>query len=257
MGISKQEAIKALQGRDQVFVAYSQATKLPYIICDEETYNDQVWVFATEEEIKEYGKKVLDDKILLMGMRYEKKDLPRFYGILYAIGANSVVWNDGKEKCEVELGEIARQADFSKLEPDKRPLFNPTLQLSGIYFMQELRRPVKKEERRNMRELEEELLVNLAKSQFLLGMDVDKDDPKKVNIPYLKNKDGKILQPVFTDVMEFEKFTKGKKLRMAKVTFDKLQGLLMEQASAFVINPMGFNLVLDKQQLERISGLQR
>ena len=60
MGISEQDAIKELQTRDAVFVAYSQATKLPYVICDEESFNDQVWVFATEEEIKAFGKKKLE-----------------------------------------------------------------------------------------------------------------------------------------------------------------------------------------------------
>ena len=74
--------------QDEIFVAYSQATKLPYVICDQESFNDQVWVFATEEEIKAFGKKKLEDKILLMGMKYEKKDYPRFYGTLYAIGVN-------------------------------------------------------------------------------------------------------------------------------------------------------------------------
>ncbi|MFR3945791.1 MAG: hypothetical protein ACLTZM_00700 [Ruminococcus sp.] len=34
MGITEQEAIKELQTRDEIFVAYSQATKLPYVICD-------------------------------------------------------------------------------------------------------------------------------------------------------------------------------------------------------------------------------
>ena len=139
MGITEQEAIKELQTRDEIFVAYSQATKLPYVICDQESFNDQVWVFATEEEIKAFGKKKLEDKILLMGMKYEKKDYPRFYGTLYAIGVNSVVWVDGENQIEVELTRIARQADFSQLEPKKQPLFNSTLQLSGIYFMQEPR----------------------------------------------------------------------------------------------------------------------
>ena len=50
MGISEQDAIKELQTRDAVFVAYSQATKLPYVICDEESFNDQVWVFATKKK---------------------------------------------------------------------------------------------------------------------------------------------------------------------------------------------------------------
>ena len=257
MGISEQDAIKELQTRDAVFVAYSQATKLPYVICDEESFNDQVWVFATEEEIKAFGKKKLEEKVLLMGMKYEKKDYPRFYGTLYAIGVNSVVWVDGENQIEVELTKIARQADFSQLEPKKQPLFNSTLQLSGIYFMQELRRPLKKEERTaNMREMEEELIVNLKKSEFLVAMATDPEDPKKVNIPYLKNKKEEILQPVFTDVMELEKFTRGQKLRIAKVPLAKLPELMIERATAYVINPLGFNLVLNKEQLNKIIGIK-
>ena len=257
MGISEQDAIKELQTRETIFVAYSQATKLPYVICDEESFNDQVWVFATEEEIKAFGQKKLQDKILLMGMKYENKDFPRFYGTLYAIGVNSVVWVDGENQIEVDLAKIARQADSSKLEPSKQPLFNSTLQLSGIYFMQELRRPIKKEERTvNLREMEEELIVNLKKSEFLVAMATDPEDPNKVNIPYLKNKDGDILQPAFTDVMEFDKFARGKKLRAAKVPFAKLPGLIIKQAKGFVINPMGFNLILDRVQLGKILGIQ-
>lgn len=262
MGMSVEEAVKELQTRERFFVAYAQATKLPYVTCDEESFNDQAWIFGTEEEIKEFGKKKLEDKVLLMGMRYDKKDFPRFYGTLYAIGVNSVVWNDGENHVEVELEKIARQADFSKLEPEKRPLLNPTLQLSGIYFMQELRRPVKKEERQNVeeekrqkvRELEEELIVNVRRAEYLLALDVNPEDPKKVNIPYLKDKEGKILQPVFTDVMEFEKFARGKKLRLMKVPFRKLPELMMQQAENCVINPMGFNLILSREQLTKIIG---
>ena len=249
---NKADAVKQLQNRDVVFVAYSQATKLPYVTCDEESFNDQAWVFSTEEGIKEFGKKKLEDKILLMGMKYEKKDFPRFYGTLYAIGVNTVIWADGEDRTEVDLTDIAKQADLSKLEPAKRPLFNSTLQLSGIYFMQELRRPVKKEERKNMRELEEELIANLLKSDFLIAMDKDPEDPHKVNIPFLKNKEGDVLQPAFSDIMEFEKFAKGKKLRVARVPFAKLPDVLIPQAKAMVVNPMGINLILDKEQLNKI-----
>ena len=251
---NKADAVKQLQNRDVVFVAYSQATKLPYVTCDEESFNDQAWVFSTEEGIKEFGKKKLEDKILLMGMKYEKKDFPRFYGTLYAIGVNTVIWADGEDRTEVDLTDIAKQADLSKLEPAKRPLFNSTLQLSGIYFMQELRRPVEKEQNGNLRELEEELLVNMRKSQYLVAMEVNEEDPKQIRIPYLKNKNEEILQPVFTDVMELEKFTKGRKLRIAKVPLNKLPELMIQQAKAYVVNPMGFNLVLTKEQLEKIIG---
>ena len=56
-----------------------------------------MWFFAEEETLKEYGKNKLEDKILLMGMRYEKKDFPRMYGLLFSIGVNSVIWNNGAD----------------------------------------------------------------------------------------------------------------------------------------------------------------
>ena len=256
MGISKEEAIKELQTREEVFVAYSQATKLPFVKCDEETFNDQAWIFATEEGIKEFGRKMVENKILLMGMKFTKKDYPRLYGTFYAIGVNTVVWADGEEKTEVDLPQIAKQTDMSKIEPAKRPLLNPTLELSGIYFMQELHRPVEKDQHGNIRELEEELIVNLRKSEYLIAMNVDQEDPKKINIPYLKNKKGEILQPVFTDVMELEKFTKGQKLRIAKVPFANLPELMIDKAMAYAVNPLGFNLILNREQIGKIAGLK-
>ena len=48
MGMSVVDAVKEIQARENVYVAYSQATKLPYVTCAEETYNDQVWFFAEE-----------------------------------------------------------------------------------------------------------------------------------------------------------------------------------------------------------------
>ena len=254
MAISVEEAVKELQARETVFVAYAQTTRLPYVTCGEETYNDQVWFFADEESVKEFGKKKLEEKVLLMGMKYEKKDFPRMYGLMFAIGANSVIWNNGTEEIEIDLERIVRKPDLSQVEPAKRPLINSTLQLSGIYFMQELRRPVVKEEHKNLRELEEELIVNLKKSQFLVAMEVDKENPKKINVPYLKNKEGPILQPVFSDVMEYEKFARGKKFRLAKIPFAKLPEILNTQAEAMVFNPLGFNLILNKEQFKKILG---
>ena len=254
MGTSVEETIKEIQGRENIFVAYSQTTKLPYVTCGEESFNDQAWFFTEEEAIKEFGKKKIEEKVLLMGMRYEKKDFPKMYGLLFSIGVNTIMWNDGGEQMEIDLERIVRKPDLSKVEPQKRPLINPTLQLSGIYFMQELRRPVPQEEHKNLRALEEEVIVNLRKSDFLVAMQRKGDEPDKINIPYLNNKEGKILQPVFSDVMEFEKFAKGKKLRIAKVPFNKLPNILIEQAESLVINPMGFNLVLNRDQLKKIIG---
>ena len=95
-------------------------------------------------------------------------------------------------------------------------MLNPSLQLSGIYFMQELRRPVEKEEHKNLRALEEELIANLKKSQFLVAMERNEEEPKKINIPYLKNKEGQILQPVFSDVWNLKNLQKVKNFAWQK-----------------------------------------
>jgi hypothetical protein len=61
-------------------------------------------------------------------------------------------------------------------------------------------------------ELQEEMLVNIMRGEYLMAVDVDKEDPNKVSIPFVKTKDEKILHPIFSDVHELEKFTKGKKI---------------------------------------------
>lgn len=99
-----------------------------------------------------------------------------------------MIWIDGEEKIEIEIGKIANQRDMSKIEPSKRPLLNPSLELSGIYFMQELRRPVKQEEHKNIRELEEELIANLRKAEFLIAINAEQEEDGKLHIPYLKIK---------------------------------------------------------------------
>ena len=73
MGISVEDAVKELQARETVFVAYSQVTKLPYVTCGEESYNDQVWLFAEEETLKEFGKKKLEDKSVSVNKARKKE----------------------------------------------------------------------------------------------------------------------------------------------------------------------------------------
>ena len=181
----------------------------------------------------------------------------RFYGNLYGIGVNAVLYKEGEEELKIELKEIAVEADFSKIPEQKRPLLNASLQLSGIYFMQALRRQVPLEEKGDLRSLEEELVANIIRSKFLLAVDVKQEgEEKKINVPFVKNKNGDMYQPCFSDIMEFQKFAAGRKLGSVKVEFQKLPEMLPESAKGFVLNPSGINLMLDKEQLQRMKKLQ-
>ena len=48
MGISVEEAIHELRNRRKYLLHIHRQPRLPYVTCDEETFNDQARIFATE-----------------------------------------------------------------------------------------------------------------------------------------------------------------------------------------------------------------
>ena len=57
MTVDNRFLIKKFEHFEHIFVLFSQTTRLPFIECDEETFDDQVYVFTDEERIKEAGQK--------------------------------------------------------------------------------------------------------------------------------------------------------------------------------------------------------
>ncbi len=255
--MNKKDVIKKLQTGERFFVPFSASTRMPYVICDPEDFDDQILVFAQEEEQKEFIKAQMEEQNLLQAVRVEKSAYTRFYGNLYGIGVNAIVYKEGSEELKVELKEIAVEADFSKVPEEKKPLLNPSLQLSGIYFMQALRRKLPQEEKGDLNALEEELVANIIRAKFLLPMSVKEEEgEKKLNVPFVKNKEGEMYQPCFSDIMEFQKFAAGRKIGSIKVEFARLPGLLSKQAKGYVLNPAGINLILGKEQLQRMAKIK-
>ncbi len=101
------------------------------------------------------------------------------------------------------------------------------------------------------------MAANLVKARYIVSMRVnEKDDEEveggkksEVQVPFVKNNNGEIFQPVFTDVGEFNKFNREKNLKGVVMNFDKLQSILMEQSKGIVVNPLGFNLIILKEQI--------
>lgn len=255
--MNKEEAVKQLKQAENYFVAYSKTTNMPYLTCSQETYNDQVWIFSTEEELKEFGKQKAQEQIVLYGMNVPKDQFPRFYATLYAMGINTIVYQSGQESAEIEFTDLV-VFDFNRLPQEKRPLINQEMQLSGIYMMQELRRPVKMEEKTNLRELEEEVIANLKKADYLIAVEpVEEDGKKRLNIPYVQNKKGEKFQPIFTDTMELDKFARGKKFNLIRVKFQDLPRYLIAESQGYAVNPLGFNLPLSKEQMSKLVPVQK
>ena len=113
------------------------------------------------------------------------------------------------------------------------------MHLTAIYLMQELRHQTGGEVTDQIKELQEELLAHYQKGTFLISVQEDGQ------IPVLKQKDGSMYQPIFTDMIEFTRFAQGKKMKTAAIPADKIPEILIPDAKGVAINPFGVNVRLD------------
>lgn len=258
MAVDKSFFVKSIQRKPDFIVAYCGYTNMPFVLCDPDTFNDQVWIFDTEELLQEFAKAYTERKILLRGIKYLNKDFLGFFSLLFAIGVNELVFVNQAGKQLIEMEELVKKPDYSKLPPEKQPIFNPELQLTGLYFMQEMSRPVPIEEKSGLQEMEEELAANLSKGRYILPVELlpgpDSDANKLKNrqyrIPILKNKNGDVLQPLFTDMPELAKFNKGNQFKALVVPFGHLPRLLVKDSRGFVLNPAGFHIAMPRELIE-------
>ncbi len=124
--------------------------------------------------------------------------------------------------------------------PDGRSIVeNPALHLTAIYFMQEMRRQTSPEPTEELKELQEEMLAHYRKGTFLVVRAGGWAGSR-----CCKQKDGTIYQPIFTDMLELQKFSRGKKMKTAVFPAARFRVLLAEAAKGVVINPFGVNVQL-------------
>lgn len=263
MAVDHRIMIKRLQGLETVFVSFAQTTRMPYVECDQETFDDQVYLFAEEEDAKKWAKEYEEKNIPLTTVKVGKEHMLMIYSNFHLMGVNRVAFHNGAGFSYLPLDQIVtvRQPEGEK---DGFPGKNATLQLTMVYFLQELRRPGQSSEdlerRKRLQEMEQEMMVNLVRSRYIMAIDISKVegefDPKKqgqnIQIPYVKNGEGEIFQPLFSDMWEFQKFSKNNasKYRVVTVPFKGLLPSLIKDAKGYILNPAGVSLILLRERLK-------
>ena len=260
--IDKSLFIRQIQAREEMYVIFSAATNMPLVVCDPDTFDDQVWIFENEEQLQRFAKSYTEQKILTRGVKFLNKDFLAFFSSLHLIGVNQLVFDDGENSApmRLELTELVNPPDYSKYKPEARPVINPNLQLTGLYFMQEASRQVDNSEKPTVGELEEEFASNLVRARYLIpvilengpGTVAEKLRNRKFKPPLLKNKQGDLLQPIFTDQMELQKFAKGQKMLAMTVPFAALEKGMAKGVKAYMLNPAGFHVLLTPQLLQAL-----
>ena len=141
MTVDNSFTMKKFQSMEIIYVTFSQITKLPYVECDPETFDDQVYMFTEEEAAKEFAKSYVEKNTPLLTVKVLRKQMPNFYMGLYAEGVNMVIFHEGDQTRRIELEQIFPKPDMEKMNKQHLPVLNPGVQLTVVYFLQELRKP--------------------------------------------------------------------------------------------------------------------
>lgn len=234
----KQAAMRILSGAGELYVLISLCTKMPFVMCDPDTFDDEVFIYEKEEDIKREGRRFVDQKIPLQVARVEKKDFLNFYANLFTMGVNCVVLNGYMpDMYKLQLSDMVKKPG-QKLPNGQIWVENPGLHLTAIYFMQEVRRQKFSELTDELKEMQEEILADYEKGTYVAAFHENN------GVPLLKQKNGDVFQPVFTDILEFGKFNKDNQFKAVMVTAAKVPEILAGEAKGIVINPFGVNLQL-------------
>ena len=218
----KEQLLSSLRNAEEMYVFMS--------LCDEETFDDEVLLYYTEEDAQREGKKLIEQRIPIQIAKIEKKQLLGFFSSLYPMGVNGLLINKNMEsEARLQLGELVIRPNTEDLPDGKVWVENPQLHLTALYFMQEMRRQEKPE-------LTEEILVNYGRGRFIVAVH------KENGMPMLKQKNGDAYQPIFTDILEFRKFNKEDQFKTMAIEAKNVPKMLVNEAKGVVINPYGVNL---------------
>ncbi len=257
--MNKPEFLKSLPKREAMYMIISRLTRLPYAVCNDDTFEDEAFLFAEEKTAIEHVKKLSEAGQPVAAMKIEQKELLKFFTELYAYGFTMLVVTVDTDVLRMTLPEVVRRQGLEKLPEKMRPLENPALQLSMIYYLQEARKGAGRYDAEVVAEQEEEMAVNLLRAKYLLPVkEVEIDGKKLTQILLIKGKDGAAMAPIFSDAVEYNRFKKEAGLKAAVTDFEKLAEMpLPEEVAGFLLNPGSAALVLTKEYMKRELQLNR
>ena len=245
--MNKTVILSLLKISKEIYCIMSTATKMQYVQCNPETYDDEILVFLKEDEAKEKAAELLKKGNPVHLAKIPQKNLLGFYSSLYMIGVNCLrVKMQYEPEMVIQLNELIKRPEDDKLTQGQKRIENPAFHLTALYFMQIMRSAKAKERKEEAKELSEELAAHFAKGTFIMAVQEDN------KIPLLKQKEGELkevaFQPIFTDMPEFMKFNMNKKLKPFVVDMKKLPEVMAKEAKGVVVNAMGVNLVMQVEK---------
>ena len=212
----KQEIMNRLKTSGELYVLLSMCTGEPYVVCDQETYDDEIIVFFDAQAAVKEAKEQTEAGTPVKPMKLENKQFLMFYTSLYTLGVNALLVKDGEKDCLIQLQDfVKRNKQQGQESGEKIWVENPSLHLTMLYYMQELRRKPGQESLPQIKEWQDEITSDFSKGSYIVPAEKEGKGLAAVKV------NEQLFQAIFTDILEFQKFNREGRLRPLVADHDR------------------------------------
>lgn len=256
--------LDALRAEEELFIAFSPATRSPYLNFSEQNGQAALWIFTKEGYAKNCRFFFARQYIFFDIVKFSKKDFAEFSKNLPRCGFNCFTLNNGVHNLTIELSAIAGNVQYSCPT-------NPALHLRRFDFFQALLTFNKVPQTNHklyeqyhnptlMRAKESVMLHELYKAKYTVVMksitqkDESGKDVESTEIPTCE-KDGKRYLLIFTDMIEFNTWkvqsgfkTEGDGFAARVVDFTVINKMAEDTKSELLLDPATWSFEFTKDR---------
>lgn len=211
------------------------------------------YLFTDKQFADEFMKEIKWEGIQVKSLEISPEKRIAFFNDLYRSGFEAVAIDKGQDSLIASLFSIV---DKPEAEQQEELIMNPSLMRAAIQFYQGLA------SRHAVKEMQDLMCNEIYKAAFILPVKIsslEEGETEKYlferkegqDYPILRNPQGKKFYPIFTDWIEFGKYDRNKQHKGVLVHFKDLKKLI-RKVDGIVVNPLGFNLILDQEKMEKI-----
>ena len=261
------ELLNRVRDAEMIYVLYDDSTRYPFI--DNGFAN-----IYLEKERAEAAAEVFGHQFRKLTVRECKGESGEdssskrgFFDYLYYLGIERIIIDNGLYRAHFRRSEIVAPPNWA--EDKKTPPANPALAFAMLDFLEEVRWPVKYEKRMQVLQAKELRMLTLARlGHFIVPIqhegpaEVMEDGrirfnkDTKLKFPVMKNAEGQIFMPVFTDGVEFAKKFGKDGFEGGVFGFEDVLRFIQDK-DGIVINPLGQNIMLPKDRLMALEAATR
>ena len=239
--------VTKIKTADKLYVVLDKSTLLPYF--DGEKY---LYIYSEKDFIEEaidyFRQQYREFDIIELN----KNEIFNFFGTyFYFYGANGIVVDNGQSFIKFNREDFLEKEIFLP-KKDFNLVINPEFMSSLILFLQETRWHVNYEGRDDvLKLLEDNMWKNFKKAQFVIPMIKQENvqelkEGTNIEIPNLKNNEGNIATPIFSDVQSLKNVFKADNITAFG---SDAKGLITLPNDTLILNVNNISVAFTKEQL--------